>query len=644
MGLSDVRDGWLLLGQSQKPAGPFSPGGRRKIGEKGLGRLAALRLGSTATLTTRQSGADMPGPASAEHSVTLNWAAFDNATAVEDVPLDLVSRPCAPGSNSGTVIRIDGLHQPLTPAHVQRLARALVLLNGAFPVQNMFRATLDAPEFDALAKLVAEGYFDQNEYQVVAEVDGHGRASATMIDWRGTTMATADHAKIASRSPDPDAPYACPPAAFELWAFVLSGENFKLRNSTRTLSEVRAWIKEVGGVHLFQRGLRVHPYGDEGQDWLELNLRRVRSPEGRPGTNTSVGRVVVDDDRGMLVPKTDRSGFVENTAFLEVKRFCSDVLEWAADRQVEARDRNAHRKVARVQRRKAKATAKVKRELAALPIRVRESVEEAIHKYEEAAEEELKLVVDELALYRTLSTVGTTTAVFAHESVRPLAIIESMVDAIADQLRHDLPGKAGSWYTEPIALTSAAASSLRTFAQLPLRLLDADKRQPGVVDISDRISRLLPLFSYYLKEATVELHEDLATDVTVRATVSEIEAIVANLLANAVHFLSVGPTRDGGPKQVLIETELVDEDHVSLTVADNGPGIRGIDPEDVWLPGRTTRDGGTGLGLTIVRDVVAELAGRRDAVANGRLGGAEFTLTLPRTLATEAEQLNLDDL
>jgi hypothetical protein len=68
-----------------------------------------------------------------------------------------------------------------------------------------------------------------------------------------------------------------------------------------------------------------------------------------------------------------------------------------------------------------------------------------------------------------------------------------------------------------------------------------------------------------------------------------------------------------------------------ISVLDNGPGIRGIGLDEIWLPGRTTSLEGTGFGLTIVRDSVVDLRGSRAVLANGELGGAEFTITLPLT-------------
>jgi HSP90 family molecular chaperone len=49
----DIRDGWLVIGQSRKSAIRRTPSGRIPAGYKGLGRLAALRLGRKASVITR---------------------------------------------------------------------------------------------------------------------------------------------------------------------------------------------------------------------------------------------------------------------------------------------------------------------------------------------------------------------------------------------------------------------------------------------------------------------------------------------------------------------------------------------------------------------------------------------------------------
>jgi signal transduction histidine kinase len=103
---------------------------------------------------------------------------------------------------------------------------------------------------------------------------------------------------------------------------------------------------------------------------------------------------------------------------------------------------------------------------------------------------------------------------------------------------------------------------------------------------------------------------------------------MANLLTNAINaFDSEHATCDR--REVMIRTEITSEDLLLLRVLDSGSGIIGLNVDDIWLPGRSTRSGGTGLGLTIVRDTVADLGGRAHVLPTGEFGGAEFIIELP---------------
>jgi two-component system sensor histidine kinase BaeS len=96
--------------------------------------------------------------------------------------------------------------------------------------------------------------------------------------------------------------------------------------------------------------------------------------------------------------------------------------------------------------------------------------------------------------------------------------------------------------------------------------------------------------------------------------------VVTNLLTNAVRH-----TPPGG---VVTVTVAAGEETVTVTVADTGPGIEG-DPERVFDRFAKAADsGGSGLGLTIARQLVERHGGTITA-ANDPAGGARFTVTLP---------------
>jgi signal transduction histidine kinase len=70
---------------------------------------------------------------------------------------------------------------------------------------------------------------------------------------------------------------------------------------------------------------------------------------------------------------------------------------------------------------------------------------------------------------------------------------------------------------------------------------------------------------------------------------------------------------------------------VEIQVRDHGPGVPDEMKDRIFEPYVTTRKGGTGLGLALVRQTV-HAHGGRVTVADAPGGGALFTITLPQTV------------
>jgi signal transduction histidine kinase len=622
MDLTQIRDSWLLLGSSSKRSQDVSARlARYIVGEKGLGRLAALRAGSSTVMRTRPRSS--PG---VEHTVLIDWSDFDDAHALEDVALEIRSSPT--DADPGTSIEIRNLHGKFTKRDARRLARSLLLLSDPFAGPSGFKVRLDAPEFNEFATLLETAYFDDAEYIVQASWDLESGLRADLLDSDGRRIEAAKHPDLI-REP-PEEPFACPPFQFELWAFSLDSPSFKARGSATAVSEVRDWLREVGGVHLYHRGLRVAPYGDQDVDWLELNLRRVRSPELRPSTNTSIGRVnVPDDPRRRLIAKTDRSGLIDNQAFEDLKNLCGAVLEWTARVRVQQRESRRRRNQRETTDQVESAKAGLEKQLDDVPEGQRNDIEAAVEDYAGAVEAKVDALQDELLLYRTMSTVGATTAVLAHEILRPIDVITGLAKSIRTRARRSLgEDKYDANLREPIDLLLEAANSLHTYGQLPLRLLAKSKRRPQTVELHSVIDDVLSLLGPSLDLAGVEVHRHFSSrEAPIRSSIAALESVVANLLVNSVYFLVHGSTAER--REIHIETKTSSED-VTLEVADNGPGIASdLKVDDAWLPGETRRRGGTGLGLTIVKDIIEGMGGTVAARRRGNRGGATFTIVLP---------------
>jgi signal transduction histidine kinase len=117
------------------------------------------------------------------------------------------------------------------------------------------------------------------------------------------------------------------------------------------------------------------------------------------------------------------------------------------------------------------------------------------------------------------------------------------------------------------------------------------------------------------------------TDLEIEADPVRLGQVVTNLLTNAVRH-----TPPGGTVTVTVTAAA---ETVSVVVADTGPGIEG-DVERVFERfARSADSGGSGLGLTIARQLVERHRGTLTASnappSGAGTGGARFTVTLPRT-------------
>lgn len=612
----DIINGFLVLGRSRKSR---RNRGRLTVGEKGLGRLAALRLGDAVTVRTRPRGQRV------QHELTLDWSKFDKSAVVEEVPLDIVTSPVKGGH--GTEVCIDGLRRPVTDSQQKSLARSLLLLGDPFGGKGEFEAVLQTEGFVDLAELVRSAYLAAADFKLVADLDAHGQASAVLRGVGGEVLATASHDELVRNG----SLYRCPPAGFELYVFRLGGGSagsVNLRLRQVGVRKVSDWLKVVGGIHLYHRGLRVRPFGDPGYDWLQLDVRRASSPEDRPSTNTVVGRVTVDDEADALLPKTDRLGFVENEAFAELHRFAVDATEYMAKWRIE---QSRQRRMAEKKKSETKvdtARADLASAVNSLPAPARAEVQQAVRRFEQATDRRDEARLRDIQLYRTLSTIGAATAVFAHETDKPTVLLKSLLKAARRRAERELGERFGSRLGEPFDQLDRVADGLRALTQMPLRLLRAERRRVRATSIGATMDDTLETFEYFLDRAGVKVDRDFTPGDEVRAPAAALEVIAANMIINAITaFLS--DRRPGATRTLRLGTSH-DDSHVTLEISDDGPGLQGISADDVWKLGETRREGGSGLGLAIVRDTVTDLGGSAEVFSPGALGGATFIVRLPK--------------
>jgi len=100
---------------------------------------------------------------------------------------------------------------------------------------------------------------------------------------------------------------------------------------------------------------------------------------------------------------------------------------------------------------------------------------------------------------------------------------------------------------------------------------------------------------------------------------------LTNLLQNAINAVTESGKDETGKVSLKVE---VQDDHLLITVEDNGPGFPKNGRDRLLEPYYTTRTKGTGLGLAIVSKIVSDHNGHMQ-LNDSELGGASIELAFP---------------
>jgi signal transduction histidine kinase len=149
------------------------------------------------------------------------------------------------------------------------------------------------------------------------------------------------------------------------------------------------------------------------------------------------------------------------------------------------------------------------------------------------------------------------------------------------------------------------------------------------LSLADVVGSVMPMIEPQLDTKEIAREIAIAPELIVRADREKVEQIVLNLLTNAVKF-----TPSGGRVKLSAESRREDPDWVHLHFEDTGVGITPEMQAQIFEPfvqvdtGHVRRAEGTGLGLTISRDLARGMGG--DLTVDSTPGaGSTFTLSLP---------------
>ncbi len=598
------------------------------LGEKGIGRLSVMRLGSRVVVETATAGETH------WNLLDIDWRLFSHKSEAELGEIDVGP---AKGSKKpardehGTRIRVTGLSSEWTFDKLRDIARDEFskltdpfLPKARYPISLRFNdRAVDIPRMEKMLFEQAHAVVRANYTIGGAGPQFSGRVEYLLRKKEKSFLLDVTDLATTTRS-SPSTLRSLGPFTVTLYWFnrqalaAVGGIGDK-----RAVQElVNAWS---GGLMVFRDGFRVNPYGSPDDDWLDLDRKAFASGGYKVNRKQVVGKVdITRFGNPTLTDQTNREGLRDSDEKAVLVRLLKHLFEVQFRAFLNAVDKEAQ------------ATLPVTFEdlnerVEAEDRQIRQSVRNLLERHPEIRTEDAELVEAlEQAVERVsgvMEEANTLAESFAagRQQLVSLAGLGLMVEIVAHELNrattHALSTLAE---TDATSLGPGVGERLNTLkAQLKtlqkrLRILDP-LSQSGrqVKETFDLIALVEEVVASH--EAQFGRHNVACTvtaapprpagGMTVKMVKGMVIQVLENLFSNSVYWLKQQQKLEKGFKP-RIEV-VVDARARELRVTDNGPGIPPDRREEVFQPFVTTKPPGDGKGLGLY--ISREIAGYHDA-------------------------------
>ena len=639
MSIEILRDVYLTIGTSYRADqkrdlyaaeadGDDGPEPAVILGEKGLGRLSAMRLGDQVLVVTGQAGAPN------WNQLAIDWNDFADAA---DDDLDSVQVEPEVGSDKeederGTLIRISALKSEwssdkLAALAIEQFSKLSDPLGGmpAPPLALKFNdVEVEIPRFADFLLEQAHGRF-----RAVLHVTGTGapRVEGTMEYLlhnrsRPLRLSTLE----LKTTTELDVPTITRVGPFSLDMYWFNRRLLTKIEGIGNLTVVRRILAEwSGGVSVYRDGYRVNPYGGPNDDWLDLDRDAFSTSGFKLNRGQIVGRArITQRGNPYLIDQTNREGLKENpekqafvkvlSAIMEIYRQYLNEIDRDIDRArrvtaVEAleRFREEDERLASLMPvledalRDSDGGRDLTRKLRSTMGELRAAAE-VVQRAAGAQEKERSRVLH-------LASIGLMIESLAHELYRATS---AGLETIAQARRSRNPVNAGT-------SLRVLDSQLRTL-QKRLKVLDplsTNARQTKeAFELVDWIEDIVVGFASRNEGRRIAIEATVLTDggeLEVKAVKGMFVQVLENLLTNSVFWIAeqhkervrLKIVRDDDDEPVGRIDVAIDLPSRRIVVTDDGPGIPQERRETVFEPFFSTKrqKQGKGLGLYIAREV-----------------------------------------
>jgi signal transduction histidine kinase len=537
---------WMQAGYSEKTGQPLPETGRIQVGEKGIGRFAADKLGQTLVVLTKTQSAR------SALSVTFDWRKFETGKKrlLSDVPIpyEHVVEETLPPGRSGTILRITKLRADWSDKAIDNLRRRLSRLLSPYDQQQHFRIVLRAPSLKLSGPIVPTEIKDADfEWEVTRNTYGNTRIKRRTRVERGGSEWTKWETTAIQHDATPEAEDFGPLQA-RFFFFVDRPKKASIGDTPP-------------GVAVYRDGMRVEPAGSVDADWLGLLEKRAKRHGHMPLVPSRLfGFVDISrEENPHLQDATNRRAFIHGPQLDAFRDFLKARL---TDFETQ--------------------------------------VETEVSKPRWEKSKQLKSQTLIQAKYKTVSLLSLS---LAHEIRQPLQSINTASENIADYLRHNnvaIPQVDSA--TEVIKRNVARIDKHIQF----LKSIGSGRQETETFGAFEAIDEVSTALKEYAQARNVAIAIESATRLSVTNNRATFLNALTNLILNACQ--AIEGAADGKAHNIRIRIATSKED-VRICVDDDGPGVPEANRSRLFKRQTTTKQGGMGIGLIVWKEALQMFGG-----------------------------------
>jgi C4-dicarboxylate-specific signal transduction histidine kinase len=264
---------------------------------------------------------------------------------------------------------------------------------------------------------------------------------------------------------------------------------------------------------------------------------------------------------------------------------------------------------------------------------------------------ELQTAMEGLMRAEKLASLGSLVAGVAHEISTPVGnaslATSTLVGAIQEfepQVNGKLSRAALDGFVRQVKLgvdianrnIERVANLIQSFKQVAVDQTSSQRRQFHLTEVVDEI---LTTMHPSLKRAAVHPDVSIAPDLVLDSYPGPLGQVLTNLINNAlIHAFSKDAVDKASPRRISIKAKDIDGQALQLDVGDNGAGMAAAVLGRIFDPFFTSKlgQGGSGLGLHIVHNIVTDVLAGSITVESELGCGTTFSIVIPRITPTAA--------